>query len=124
MQESAAGRNKIDVLLSRIVVLEQSFSVQGNKGAGKNFWGMLQSSFVSSSADFLLASSMASRENCGRYLRTWGHNEFLMMVMARRMRLGFSKIYKRRSSAIRFVHDLIRFLALTRITDHAANDDR
>ena len=75
-------------------------------------------------AHFLLASSMAWRNNCGCFLRSRGCFCLLMASKPVKIHFGFSKISKRRSSTIRFVHDLTFFSLLMGTADGATGNIR
>ena len=93
-----------------------------SRDAGVNYYGMFSPPFRLG-AEFLLARSRASKDNCGPFPRGQGWrnlpNAFKMMKNCS----GSSKTYRRLSPTIRFAHNLTLFSMLTGATDRATNDD-
>ena len=73
----------------------------GRAETPKGFDTVRNSSFLAPSAHPPLASSMQSKNNCGRFLNS---RSCLCLPITFKICSGFSKISERRSSAIRFVH--------------------
>ena len=100
---------KIENLLSRVVAVEERFSSRPSDVAEQRRRDELMRYAMSSimfSADLLPASSRSSRNSCGRC-------QMLTRFKTMKKRLCFLKIYRRRSSGIRFVYRLMLFPALT-----------
>ena len=74
-------------------------------------------------AEFLLASSRVSRDNCGRCTENQDRGDLVAIFKMIKMYLGSSKICRRPFSVIRFVHNLTPFSILTRTTGRTTNDD-
>ena len=125
-QETVAVGNRISNLLSRIVTLEDCFDSRPSDVAERRRRDDLircgATSILYSRVHFLLASSIPLRNNCGCFPRSLGCFCLLTMSKPGKMHSGFSKISKRQSSTIRFVHDLTLFSPLTGTADDATDN--
>ena len=118
--------NKVANLLSRIVALEDCFDsppsgVPEQRRRVDLIWcGATIPPLLR--AHFLSASSIPSGNNCGCFPRSRDCFGPLITPKPAKMRSSFWKIPKRRSSTIRFVHDLTLFSPLTGTADYATKN--
>ena len=111
--------NRIENLLSRVVSLEECFDSlpidmtdQRRRFESIRYVAVL----LYSRCSFLLASSMASRGNYGRCLRSRGYLGSLITFKTTVTCSGLSTTSKMRSSTIGFVHNLSSTLFSTLMT--------
>jgi len=127
LQEAVAIRNKIEILLSRMVTLEGFFTtLPGDVEEQRRRLELIRYIFIRPfrpTVELRPASSTVLGDNCGRCTGSQGWSNLLNTPRAMRVCSGFSKIYKRPSPTIRFVRNLALFSMLTRGTDRATNDD-
>ena len=120
--------NKVANLLARIVVLEERFDTRpGDVAEQRRRDDLIRYAtifFHPRSANFPLASSMRSRSNCDC---PKGRSRLCLPVIPKSVKTcsSSSKPSERRSSTIRFVHDLRPGALLTLVgkADGAANND-
>ena len=108
-QGTIAVESSIKNLLPRVIALEEHFdSRPGDVAEHRRREELIRyvvSLSIRSSPDFLLASSVALRGNCGCSLISGGHSGPLIVLKITKLCFVFSKICERPSSITRYARN-------------------